>query len=72
MLSPRVRLLLLNTFDMAEDTISLDNIDYWISELNRTHPDQFASLAPKLDTCDLEAELDTVISLVSCSFNLCI
>ncbi|XP_012694184.1 sodium- and chloride-dependent transporter XTRP3 isoform X1 [Clupea harengus] len=64
----RVRLLLLNTFDMAEDTISLDNIDYWISELNRTHPDQFASLAPKLDTCDLEAELDTAVEGTGLAF----
>ncbi|XP_062395188.1 sodium- and chloride-dependent transporter XTRP3-like [Sardina pilchardus] len=64
----RVRLLLLNTFDMAEDTISLDNVDYWITELNRTHPDQFANMAPKLDTCDLIAELDTAVEGTGLAF----
>lgn len=55
-----MRLLLLNTFDLAEDTISLENVNHWIAELNRTHPEQFASLGGRLETCDLEAELDTV------------
>ncbi|KAG5271506.1 hypothetical protein AALO_G00180650 [Alosa alosa] len=64
----RMRLLLLNTFDMAEDTITLDNVDYWITELNRTHPDQFANLAPKLDTCDLVAELDTAVEGTGLAF----
>ncbi|XP_036394448.1 sodium- and chloride-dependent transporter XTRP3-like [Megalops cyprinoides] len=64
----RVRLLLLNTFDMAENTISMDNIDYWISELNRTHPEQFAGIASKLETCDLEAELDTAVEGTGLAF----
>ncbi|KAG7469868.1 hypothetical protein MATL_G00133380 [Megalops atlanticus] len=64
----RVRLLLLNTFDMAEDTISMDNINYWIAELNRTHPEQFAGIASKLETCDLEAELDTAVEGTGLAF----
>ncbi|XP_063054973.1 sodium- and chloride-dependent transporter XTRP3-like [Engraulis encrasicolus] len=64
----RVRLLLLNTFDMAEESINMDNIQYWVTELNRTHPDQFALLEPKLETCDLEAELDTAVEGTGLAF----
>uniref|UniRef100_A0A8C7CR94 Transporter n=1 Tax=Oncorhynchus kisutch TaxID=8019 RepID=A0A8C7CR94_ONCKI len=64
----RVRLLLLNTFDLAEDTISLENVIHWIAELNRTHPEQFASLGGRLETCDLEAELDTAVEGTGLAF----
>ncbi|XP_064802043.1 sodium- and chloride-dependent transporter XTRP3A-like [Oncorhynchus masou masou] len=64
----RVRLLLLNTFDLAEDTISLENVNHWITELNRTHPEQFASLGGRLETCDLEAELDTAVEGTGLAF----
>uniref|UniRef100_A0A674B047 Transporter n=1 Tax=Salmo trutta TaxID=8032 RepID=A0A674B047_SALTR len=64
----RVRLLLLNTFDLAEDTISLENVNHWIAELNRTHPEQFASLGSRLETCDLEAELDTAVEGTGLAF----
>nr|XP_046171059.1 sodium- and chloride-dependent transporter XTRP3-like [Oncorhynchus gorbuscha] len=64
----RVRLLLLNTFDLAEDTISLENVNHWIAELNRTHPEQFASLGGRLESCDLEAELDTAVEGTGLAF----
>ncbi|XP_055781475.1 sodium- and chloride-dependent transporter XTRP3A-like isoform X4 [Salvelinus fontinalis] len=64
----RVRLLLLNTFDLAEDTISLENVNHWIAELNRTQPEQFASLGGRLETCDLEAELDTAVEGTGLAF----
>ncbi|XP_041758373.1 sodium- and chloride-dependent transporter XTRP3 [Coregonus clupeaformis] len=64
----RVRLLLLNTFDLAEDTISLENVNHWIAELNRTYPEQFASLGGRLETCDLEAELDTAVEGTGLAF----
>ncbi|XP_036826477.1 sodium- and chloride-dependent transporter XTRP3 [Oncorhynchus mykiss] len=64
----RVRLLLLNTFDLAEDTISLENVNHWIAELNRTHTEQFASLGGRLETCDLEAELDTAVEGTGLAF----
>ncbi|XP_042165870.1 sodium- and chloride-dependent transporter XTRP3-like [Oncorhynchus tshawytscha] len=64
----RVRLLLLNTFDLAEDTISLENVIHWIAELNRTHPEQFTSLGGRLETCDLEAELDTAVEGTGLAF----
>uniref|UniRef100_A0A4W5KKI6 Solute carrier family 6 member 20 n=1 Tax=Hucho hucho TaxID=62062 RepID=A0A4W5KKI6_9TELE len=64
----RVRLLLLNTFDLAEDTISLENVNHWIAELNGTHPEQFASLGGRLETCDLEAELDTAVEGTGLAF----
>ncbi|XP_041708623.1 sodium- and chloride-dependent transporter XTRP3-like [Coregonus clupeaformis] len=64
----RMRLLLLNTFDLAEDTISLENVNHWIAELNSTHPEQFASLGGRLETCDLEAELDTAVEGTGLAF----
>nr|XP_046159219.1 sodium- and chloride-dependent transporter XTRP3-like [Oncorhynchus gorbuscha] len=64
----RVRLLLLNTFDLAEDTISLENVNHWIAELNRTHPEQFGSLGGRLESCDLEAELDTAVEGTGLAF----
>ncbi|KAG5856841.1 sodium- and chloride-dependent transporter XTRP3-like [Anguilla anguilla] len=64
----RVRVLLLNTFDMAEDTINMDNINYWVAELNRTDPEQFASISSKLDHCDLQAELNTAVEGTGLAF----
>ncbi|KAL0984950.1 hypothetical protein UPYG_G00150910 [Umbra pygmaea] len=64
----RLRLLLLNTFDIAEDSISLENVTHWIAELNRTQPEQFASLRDRLETCDLEAELDTAVEGTGLAF----
>ncbi|XP_029535225.1 sodium- and chloride-dependent transporter XTRP3-like [Oncorhynchus nerka] len=64
----RVRLLLLNTFDLAEHNINLENVNHWIAELNRTHPEQFASLGGRLETCDLEAELDTAVEGTGLAF----
>ncbi|XP_056142732.1 sodium- and chloride-dependent transporter XTRP3-like [Lampris incognitus] len=55
----RTRILLLNTFDLAEDTINVTNVHSWIEKLNETHPEQFADLADSLKPCNLEAELDT-------------
>lgn len=56
----RTRILLLNTFDLAEDKITMDTVFEWIERLNATYPQQFAEISSKLETCDLEKELDTV------------
>ncbi|KAM7382349.1 hypothetical protein PAMP_002082 [Pampus punctatissimus] len=64
----RTRLLLLNTFSLAEDSISLDNVFEWIEKLNTTYPQQFAELANKLETCDLEVELDTAVEGTGLAF----
>lgn len=59
----RMRLLLLNTFDLSESDVSIDNVTVWISQLNHTNPEMFAAIASKIEDCSLEAELDTVQSL---------
>ncbi|KAI1885625.1 hypothetical protein AGOR_G00205760 [Albula goreensis] len=64
----RLRMLLLNTFDMAEDSITLDNINHWITKLNQTYPEQFASIASKIDPCDLQDELDTAVEGTGLAF----
>lgn len=62
------RLLLLNTFDIAEDNITLDTALDWVRELNMTYPEKFAEIADQLQTCDLEKELDTVSPTLSLLF----
>ncbi|KAG5842384.1 sodium- and chloride-dependent transporter XTRP3-like isoform X2 [Anguilla rostrata] len=64
----RVRMLLLNTLDVAEDSITLDNMRHWLAELNSTHPDQSSALAYKLDSCSLESELDTAVEGTGLAF----
>ncbi|KAG9345108.1 hypothetical protein JZ751_009649 [Albula glossodonta] len=64
----RLRMLLLNTFDLAEDSINLDNINHWITKLNQTYPEQFASIASKIDPCDLQDELDTAVEGTGLAF----
>lgn len=60
--SSRTRLLLLNSFNLAEDSITMDNVFVMIEKLNTTYPEQFAELADTLEKCNLESELDTVCS----------
>ncbi|XP_019946754.2 sodium- and chloride-dependent transporter XTRP3A [Paralichthys olivaceus] len=57
----RTRLLLLNTFDLAEDTISIDTVFEWTEKLNATCPQEFAEISSKLEMCDLERELDSAV-----------
>lgn len=67
-LSSRVRMLLLNTFDLAEDSITMDNVTDWITKLNTTFPNQFAEISHKVETCELTAELENVCSSLFLSF----
>ncbi|XP_028280932.1 sodium- and chloride-dependent transporter XTRP3 isoform X1 [Parambassis ranga] len=64
----RTRVLLMNTFDLAEDSISMDNVFDWIEKLNATHPLQFAQIADKYDDCNLESELDTAVEGTGLAF----
>lgn len=56
----RTRVLLMNTFNLAEDSITIDSVLEWITKLNTTFPEQFAEIANKLENCDLKTELKTV------------
>lgn len=64
-----MRILLLDTFELAEDSITLDNVTDWISKLNATFPEQFADISHKVKTCELTKELDNVCSSLLLSFN---
>ncbi|XP_022609046.1 sodium- and chloride-dependent transporter XTRP3 [Seriola dumerili] len=64
----RTRILLLNTFNLAEDTITMDTVFEWTEKLNATYPQQFAEIANKLETCDLESELDTAVEGTGLAF----
>lgn len=58
--SSRTRLLLLNTFDVAEDNITIDNVLIAIEKLSTEYPDEYAKVAYKLGNCSLEMELEKV------------
>ncbi|XP_037129734.1 sodium- and chloride-dependent transporter XTRP3A-like [Syngnathus acus] len=66
----RTRILLLNTFDLAENTININNVFDWMKTLNATYPEQFAELGNKLEACDLNDELDTAVQGVGLAFIL--
>ncbi|XP_019735494.1 sodium- and chloride-dependent transporter XTRP3-like [Hippocampus comes] len=66
----RTRIVLLNTFNLAEDTINKNNVLDWIKILNSTYPEQFAELGNQLETCDLNDELDTAVEGVGLAFIL--
>lgn len=63
----RMRTLMLNTFDLPEDNITINNVLEWMEKLNSTYPSQFAEIAGLVEKCDLESELDTVCSSSSLS-----
>ncbi|KAJ8288257.1 hypothetical protein COCON_G00009160 [Conger conger] len=64
----RMRMLLLNTFDMAEDTINTDDIKYWLEELNRTHTELFETISSQVERCSLESELNTAVEGTGLAF----
>ncbi|XP_059195564.1 sodium- and chloride-dependent transporter XTRP3-like [Centropristis striata] len=64
----RIRLLLLNGFNLAEDSITIDNVFEWTEKLNTTFPEQFAELANQWEKCDLESELDTAVEGTGLAF----
>ncbi|XP_072251107.1 sodium- and chloride-dependent transporter XTRP3-like [Leuresthes tenuis] len=64
----RSRTLLLNTFNLAEDSITIDNVFDWIERLNTTNPQQFAELSDKLEECNLENELNTAVEGTGLAF----
>ncbi|MGH0143624.1 UNVERIFIED_CONTAM: hypothetical protein FKN15_020585 [Acipenser sinensis] len=73
MFTPKVgkygtQLLLINTFDLAEDSIKPDNLDDWISHLNASFPDMFATISSQIEGCDLESELDTAVEGTGLAF----
>lgn len=52
----------MNTFDLAETNVTIDNVLDLIGTLNTTYPQQFQEIADKLETCDLDSELQNVCS----------
>ncbi|XP_041844103.1 sodium- and chloride-dependent transporter XTRP3-like [Melanotaenia boesemani] len=64
----RTRTLLMNTFNLAEDSITLDTVSDCIEKLNMTFPQQFAEITHKLENCSLESELDTAVEGTGLAF----
>uniref|UniRef100_A0A3B3VUL5 Transporter n=1 Tax=Poecilia latipinna TaxID=48699 RepID=A0A3B3VUL5_9TELE len=64
----RTRILLLNSFNLAEDSITINNVFEMIEKLNTTFPEQFAELSNKLEDCSLENELSTAVEGAGLAF----
>ncbi|XP_037533261.1 sodium- and chloride-dependent transporter XTRP3A [Nematolebias whitei] len=64
----RMRTLLLNTFSLSEDSITVDNVFEWVERLNITYPEQFAQLSGRLEECKLEEELNTAVEGTGLAF----
>ncbi|XP_072317128.1 sodium- and chloride-dependent transporter XTRP3-like [Eucyclogobius newberryi] len=64
----RVRLLLINTFSLAEDLISQDNVLEWIEKLNTSFPLEFAEIVDKVELCELNKELSTAVEGTGLAF----
>lgn len=58
----RTRVLVMNTFDLAEANVTIHNVMNWIETLNATYPQEFEEIADKLETCNLDSELQNVRS----------
>uniref|UniRef100_A0A3B5LJU1 Transporter n=1 Tax=Xiphophorus couchianus TaxID=32473 RepID=A0A3B5LJU1_9TELE len=64
----RTRILLLNSFNLAEDSIIINNVFEMIEKLNTTFPEQLAELSNKLEDCNLENELSTAVEGTGLAF----
>lgn len=64
----RTRLLLLNAFNLAEDSITMDTVFDWIEKLNTSYPQKFGEIANELDNCDMESELNTAVEGTGLAF----
>ncbi|XP_075439958.1 sodium- and chloride-dependent transporter XTRP3A-like isoform X2 [Ascaphus truei] len=56
----KVILLLTNTFDLEEGSISPDNLEDIKSYLNAAFHQEYSAVLPQMRNCSLETELDTV------------
>ncbi|KAM4658352.1 sodium- and chloride-dependent transporter XTRP3 isoform 1-T1 [Amazona ochrocephala] len=64
----KVILLLMNTFDLEEGSLTADNLSEMKDYLMATHPQEYAHLSPQLKNCSLEAELDTAVQGTGLAF----
>ncbi|NXA38614.1 S6A20 protein, partial [Eudromia elegans] len=64
----KVILLLTNTFDLEEGSVTADNLGATQAQLQAAHPHQYAELLPQLRNCSLEAELDTAVQGTGLAF----
>lgn len=52
----------MNTFDLAETSVTIHNVTDLIQTLNTTYPQEFEKIADKLENCNLDNELQNVRS----------
>uniref|UniRef100_A0A8V0Z1G7 Transporter n=1 Tax=Gallus gallus TaxID=9031 RepID=A0A8V0Z1G7_CHICK len=64
----KVILLLMNTFDLEEGSLTADNLSEMKDYLMAAHPQEYAQLSPQLKNCSLEAELDTAVQGTGLAF----
>ncbi|NXC43247.1 S6A20 protein, partial [Penelope pileata] len=64
----KVILLLMNTFDLEEGSLTADNLSEMKEYLMAAHPQEYTQLLPQLKNCSLEAELDTAVQGTGLAF----
>ncbi|XP_053571764.1 sodium- and chloride-dependent transporter XTRP3 [Bombina bombina] len=64
----KVILLLTNTFDLEEDTLTADNLEEMKSYLNTTFHEEYSAIVPQMRNCSLETELSTAVQGTGLSF----
>ncbi|XP_006012768.1 sodium- and chloride-dependent transporter XTRP3 isoform X3 [Latimeria chalumnae] len=57
----RTILLLMDTFDLAEGSITAENLESWEIYLNSTFPGEYAAVSSQVKVCDLQSELNTAV-----------
>ncbi|KFV04965.1 Sodium- and chloride-dependent transporter XTRP3, partial [Pterocles gutturalis] len=63
-----VILLLMNTFDLEEGSLTAENLTEMKDYLMATRPQEYTQLSPQLKNCSLEAELDTAVQGTGLAF----
>ncbi|KAJ6661954.1 hypothetical protein lerEdw1_012801 [Lerista edwardsae] len=64
----KVILLLVNSFDLEEGSITQENIEDMKSFLASSYPSKYTELLPQIKNCSLEAELDTAVQGTGLAF----
>ncbi|XP_066485274.1 sodium- and chloride-dependent transporter XTRP3 [Tiliqua scincoides] len=64
----KVILLLVNSFDLEEGSITQENFEDMKSYLASSHPSKYTELLPQIKNCSLEAELNTAVQGTGLAF----
>uniref|UniRef100_A0A5F9CLS6 Transporter n=1 Tax=Oryctolagus cuniculus TaxID=9986 RepID=A0A5F9CLS6_RABIT len=64
----KVILLLINSFDLEDGSVTADNLEQVKSYLASTYPSEYSAIAPQIHNCSLESELNTAVQGTGLAF----